>query len=216
MKTLTAALAAILVLCATPARAQVEDSFGTRQQLADAGYRYDDPASLIRALEDENELIGIDATNFLAQQRATPDIIAALRAASERPREALALGAFIALQTLGATGWEGSAIGLMQGTRDNNIRLQLAGTLAKADRSEGWYIVRAALTPDDRSMGVALWQVAPFHGLKTADGTTIDAISELRRLQAELQQRGRSFDASLLDLQVFEANKWSRRRGGAR
>jgi len=197
-------------------RGQVGDDLGAGQKLADAGYRYDDLASLMRALEDENETVAIIATVFLAQQRSTSDVIAALRAASEGPRELVAKGAFISLQALGATGWEGRALALMQGTRTISVRLQLAGTLAKAGRSEGWYIVRDALTPDDESVGLALWSVAPFHGLKAADGTTIDAISELRRLQKELQQRGRSFDVSQIGLQLFEANKWSRRRSRAR
>ena len=188
MKSVTAKVMLVLVICATPTRAQ-DDSLGTRQTLADAGYRYDDPASLMRALEDENGLVAVIATNYLAQQRATPDIIAALRAASGSPRESVAASAFGALQKLGATGWEGSAIGLLQGTRDHTIRLPLARVLAQAGRSEGWFIVRDALTPDDRSMGLALWSVGPFHGLKLADGTPIDALSELRRLQGELRQR---------------------------
>jgi len=206
-----------LALCGTSARAQLVDDLGSREKLAEAGYRYDDTASLVRALEDKNELVAVIATTFLANQPATPEIIGALRAASDGPRELVAKAAFVSLQAVGATGWEGSALGLMQSTRNNSVRLQLAGTLAKADRSEGWYIVRDALTPDDRSMGVALWQAAPFQGLKAADGTTIDAISELRRLQRELRQRGRSSDASLVEVQLFEANKWNgRRRGGAR
>ena len=206
-----------LALCGTSARAQLVDDLGSRERLAEAGYRYDDTASLVRALEDKNELVAVIATTFLANQPATPEIIRGLRAASEGPRELVAKAAFGSLQALGAAGWEGSALGLMQSTRNKSVRLQIAGTLAKADRSEGWYIVRDALTPDDQSMRLALQQVAPFQGLKAADGTTIDAISELRQLQRELQQRGRSSDASLVELQLFEANKRSRRpRGGAR
>ena len=136
MKSVTAKVMLVLVICATPTRAQ-DDSLGTRQTLADAGYRYDDPASLMRALEDENGLVAVIATNYLAQQRATPDIIAALRAASGSPRESVAASAFGALQKLGATGWEGSAIGLLQGTRDHTIRLPLARVLAQAGSERG-------------------------------------------------------------------------------
>ena len=206
MKNITAVVLLVLALCATPARAQlVDDSLGTRQRLADAGYRYDDPALVVRALQDEKEIVAVFAANFLAQQRATPDVIAALRSASESSRESVAVSALGALQTLGATGWEGSASGLMQGTRDGITRLELAGILAKAGRSEGWLIIRDALTPDNPSMGVALWNAAPFHGLKLADRTTIDAISELRRLQGELRERGRSADASRVEMHVAQA-----------
>src|SRR5437867_2737310 len=124
-----------VALFATPAAQLADDSFGSRQKLADAGYRYDDAASLVRALQDENELIAVFATNFLARQPATPEITGALRAASGGSRELVAGSAFGALQRLGATGWEGSAIGLMQGTRDDTLRLQLAGILARAGRS---------------------------------------------------------------------------------
>jgi hypothetical protein len=171
---------------------------------------------VVRALEDKNDLVVIFATNFLAQQRATPEIIAALRTAGNSPRELVAAAAFGALQVLGATGWEGSAIGLMQGTRHDIRRFQLAGILARAGRSDGWIFVRPALTPDAGSVGVAMWSVAPFHGLKAADGTTIDAISVLRQLQSELKQRERVFDASVIESLVIEANSWSRRRGLAR
>jgi len=37
MKTVTAALVVVLALCLTPLRAQVDDSFGSRQELAVAG-----------------------------------------------------------------------------------------------------------------------------------------------------------------------------------
>jgi hypothetical protein len=213
MKTVTAVVMLVLTVCATPTRAQlVDDSLGAGRNLADAGYRYDDTASLLRALSDGNETVAIFATTFLAQQRATPEIVLALRTASESPREPLALSAFSALQRLGAIGWEGSAIGLMQGTREDTIRLQLAGILAQAGRSDGWFIIRDALTPDDRSMALAFWSAGPFHGLKAADGTTIDAISELRRLQRELRERGRSDDASHIEIHIAETDRTSRRR----
>jgi hypothetical protein len=217
MKLATAMIMLALTLCARPARAQlVDDSLGAQQKLADAGYRYDDLASLLRALQDQDELVAIFATTFLAE-RATAETIGALRAASEGPRESLALGAFGALQRLGATGWEGSAIGLMQGTREETIRVELAGILAKAGRTEGWLLIRDALTPDNRLMRLALFSVGPFHGLKAADGTTIDAISELRRLQRELRDRGRASDASQVETHIAEADRWSRRtRGRAR
>ena len=128
------------------------------------------------------------------------------------PRGSVALGAFDALQTLGVTGWEGSAIGLMYQTK--TLQYSLAGVLARAGRSEGWWIVRDALTPDNVAMGVALNNTAPFHRLKSADGTTIDAVSELKRLQRDLRQRGRSAEASEIDLHVFEADKWGRRQRG--
>jgi hypothetical protein len=172
----------------------------------------------------------IFATGFLAQQPATSETIGGVREASKSPRESVAVAAFGALQRLGATGWEGSASGLMQGIKDDLRRIQLAGILAGAGRSEGWFIVRDALTPDNSSMGVAMWSAAPFHGLKLADGTTIDAIAELRRLRQELRQllgelrkSGRSADVSRIefgivnvDMNIGQADQLSRRRGRAR
>ena len=92
MKTVIAVVMLVLALCATPARAQlVDDSLGARQKLADAGYRYDDTASLLRALQDENDTAVGFAIRFLSVQRATPEIIAALRATSDSPRESVAV-----------------------------------------------------------------------------------------------------------------------------
>jgi hypothetical protein len=49
MKTITLVVLLVATLFATPARAQaVDDSLGARRNLADAGYRYDDTASLVR------------------------------------------------------------------------------------------------------------------------------------------------------------------------
>jgi hypothetical protein len=206
----TAAAVVILALCATSARAQlVDDCLGARQNLADAGYRYDDPASLVRALEDKNDLVVTFATTFLARQRATPEIVAALRTAGNSPREWVAAAAFGALQELGATGWEGSAIALMHETK--TAQYALAGVLARAGRSEGWFIIRDALTPDNSSMGVASHNAAFFHGLKMADGTTIDAIAEIRRVLGELTLRGRSVQASTIEVDIVIAEWWSRR-----
>ena len=186
MKTVTAVVLLVPALCATSARAQlVDDSLGARQKLAEAGYRYDDTASLLSALQDENETVAGFATTFLAEQRATPEIIGALRAAGGSPLESVALGAFSALQRLGATGWEGSASGLMQGTRDDIMRLELAGILAKAGRSEGWAFVKAALS-DPGLMVHAVRAAAHFDGLKTPDGE-VDAVAEIERIRDQAQ-----------------------------
>ena len=158
-----------------------------RHILTEAGYKHDNQASLVRAVTDSDGLVATVAAHFLSRHPATPQAISALRIASESPDEGVVVAAAQSLQLFGASGWEESAIARLKDMKYPGGRLQLSGVLAKAGRSEGWPVVKAALTSDSASMVLAVREVANFDGLRTADGGRIDAAAEIERIRDQAQ-----------------------------
>lgn len=156
----------------------------SRQALNEAGYRYDDPQSLIAALRQPDVHIAGIAAIYLGRLPRTPESVAALLEAADSGDEGLAVIAMKSLASLRASGWENAAIErlpqmqVLSTLGFGPLQIELASALAQAGRGDGWPIIQKVLAKDEFVYSVVDFAI-PFHGLKDPDGKVIDAAGEI-------------------------------------
>ena len=190
MRLLRFALAAVCLaacpagLLASQDRLAAEVVEHHRRVLADAGYEYTEP-SMILALEDGNSSVRSSAVLALRRLPASRTGIDALKQTVRHGELILARVAALTLVELRATGWEDDAAARFEqasGLKESVAKLEMAGVLAQAGRSDGWEYVRETIATSTIVSAVA--QVARFHGLRDAEGQVIDAVVVLERIKA--------------------------------
>lgn len=206
-------LAMAIVSLAAPAVAQrVTDNsmeLEAKAILSRAGYRYD-AESLARALYDSDLTVAAIAAGRLSEFPVSPTTLTALQQATQRPEEVVAAIALDTLQRLGAMGWEPRAVELLTGAEDPAVRLDMAGVLARAGRSDGWPPIKTALRGEKPALlANAVTNAAYFQGLKDANGQTIDAVGELERIRTSLGPNAPKVLRTRIDLGMSEAKRRS-------
>lgn len=148
----------------------------------------------LQGLHDTSKFRGLEgmAARMLTTLPKNPRIVAALRAAFADAmlidrdtgyRDGSVASIASALAAVGETGWENSAVTELP-KMGRIEQLQLAHTLARVGRAEGWPIVRAALA-DDKPFFImeGLFGVEYFDQLPNPDGgQPIDVVAQLRQL----------------------------------
>jgi hypothetical protein len=174
--------------------------------LESAGFTVSDVSSLIIALNSADTRIVADAISLAPRFGQDPVVVSSLRAVMDVDdlQSSLAVLAILALQKIGATGWEASARLRMQTMRSPVAPINLAAALAKTGSADGWPLVRERIL--DRAFFVALEglvNVDPFDGLLDENGRSIDVVAELSSMREEVLPELRS----LVDIAVERVMK---------
>jgi hypothetical protein len=162
-----------------------EQGYELRRPLRDAGVDLHDEGRLLQILRTNEQSLAVNAAYVLGFLPRTNEVLRGLQDAAQSDTEELVLYSINSLLKLNDKSWVPALEERLPKIRSPFLRLQAAGSLARAGSYVGWPMVREELLDpgiDKFRLISALNVLMDFDGAKDPGGRPLDLVAELNTM----------------------------------